>query len=214
MTAAVWMRGILQDDYGVLPASVTWLTGGVNKPGRRERLDLRTPPDYRIENIGDQSTLDGMLCAGEIDAIISPQIPESFVHGSGGTKRLFADPRAEEITYFEKTRIFPIMHMLAVRRERYEKDPTLATKLFDAFQLAKQQSLNRLYDGDALYIMLPWLVNEIEATMATMGVDFWPYGVEPNRHVLEAFVRHLENQGLIDGALSLEELFVPDVLTS
>ncbi len=211
MTAAVWMRGILQDDYGVMPASVRWFTGGVNKPGRLERLALRTPPDYSIENIGRQRTLDAMLCAGEIDAIISPQIPDSFIHGDGGTRRLFVDPRAEEVRYFERTQIFPIMHMLAIRKERYERDPSLATKLFDAFQLAKQLSFKRLYDGDALYIMLPWLVSEIEATLAAMGSDFWPYGIEPNRLVLEAFVRHLQNQGLVDGALAIEDLFAPNV---
>ncbi len=214
MTAAVWMRGILQDDYGVMPASVRWFTGGVNKPGRLERLDLRTPPEYRIENIGDQRTLDAMLCNGEIDAIISPQIPDSFIHGDGGTKRLFEDPRVEEIKYFQRTRIFPIMHTLAIRKERYEQDPSLAAKLLNAFQLAKQQSFNRLYNGDALYVMLPWLVSEIEATMTTMGSNFWPFGVDPNRHVLEAFVRHLQNQDLIDGALGIEDLFVPDGLTN
>ena len=214
MTAAVWMRGILQDDYGVKPASVTWLTGGVNKPGRQERLELRTPPEYQIENIGAQRTLDSMLCTGEIDAIVSPQIPESFIRSDGGTKRLFPDPRREETEYFERTRIFPIMHMLTIRRERYEQDPSLAVKLFDAFQLAKQHSFNCLYNGDALHVMLPWLVSEIETTIEIMGANFWHYGIEPNRHVLEAFVRHLDNQGLIDGSLSIEALFAPDCLTN
>ena len=214
MTAAVWMRGILQDDYGVMPASVRWFTGGVNKPGRQERLELRTSPEYQIESIGDQRTLDGMLCAGEIDAIISPQIPESFIHGDGRTKRLFADPRGEEVEYFKRTKVFPIMHMLAIRRERYKQDPSLAVKFLNAFELAKQYSFNCLYNGDALHVMLPWLVSEIETTMKIMGASFWPYGIEPNRHVLEAFVRHLQNQSLIDGSLSIEDLFAPDLETN
>ena len=213
MTAAVWMRGILQDDYGVMPESVAWFTGGVNRPGRRERIELRTPPEYRIESIAKHHTLDAMLCAGEIDAIIAPQIPKSFVHGDGCTRRLFEDPRAEEMQYFERTRIFPIMHILAIRNDRYEDDPSLAGKLIDAFEMAKQQSFNRLYNGDALYVMLPWLVSEIESTMTTMGRDFWPYGIEQNRHVLETFIRYLQNQGLIEGRLGIEELFAPDAMT-
>ena len=126
------------------PASATWFTGGVNKPGRQERRELRTPPEYQIENIGDQHTWDDMLCEGEIESIITLQTPESFIRGDSGTKRLFSNPRGEEIEYFERTRIFPIMQMVAIRREHYEHDPSLAVKLFDAFQLAKQHSSNCL----------------------------------------------------------------------
>ena len=149
-----------------------------------------------------------MLC--ETDSIITLQTPESFIRGDSGTKRLFSNPRGEEIEYFERTRIFPIMHMVAIRREHYEHDPSLAVKLFDAFQLAKQHSSNCPYNGDALHVMLPWLVSEIETTIKFLGANFWPYGTEPNRHLLEAFVRHLDNQGLIDGGLRIEELFAPD----
>ena len=120
----------------------------------------------------------------------------------------------QETEYFERTRIFPIMHMLTIRIERYEQDPSLAVKLFDAFQLAKQHSFNCLYNGDALHVMLPWLVSEIETTIEIMSANFWPYGIEPNRHVLEAFVRHLDNQGLIDGSLSIEALLAPDCLSN
>ena len=212
MTAAVWMRGILHNDYGVPSQSVHWLTGGVNKPGRLERLDMRTPPQYKIENIGPNRTLDAMLCAGEIDAIMSPQIPDSFKSSDQHVRRLFSDYRAEEAAYFARTGIFPIMHLLVIRKERYAKDPALAVKLFDAFEHAKSQSFARLYDGDALYVMLPWLINEIEATMKTMGSNFWPYGIERNRRVLEAFTQHLRDQGLIEGKLDIEHLFAQEVL--
>ncbi|MGI9408661.1 MAG: ABC transporter substrate-binding protein [Hyphomicrobiaceae bacterium] len=214
MTAAVWMRGILQDDYGVASASVEWLTGGVNMPGRLERLELRTPPEYRIENIGSQKTLDAMLRSGEIDALISPQIPDSFKSDDGCVRRLFENPRAEETAYYDKTRIFPIMHLLVIRRERHEREPDLAQKLLEAFEQAKKHSFDRLYDGDALHVMLPWLISEIEATMKIMGANYWPYGINENRYVLETFVRHLRNQGLINGDLDIEALFARDVLAS
>ena len=212
MTAAVWMRGILHDDYGVSSHSVHWLTGGVNKPGRLERLELRTPPQYKIENIGPHRTLDAMLCAGEIDALMSPQIPDSFKRDDQRVRRLFVEYRAEEAAYFGRTGTFPIMHLLAIRRDRYEKNPVLALKLLNAFEHAKSQSFAQLYDGDALYVMLPWLINEIEATMKIMGSDFWPYGIEKNRHVLNAFTQHLQDQGLIECQLDIEHLFAREVL--
>ncbi len=211
MTAAVWMRGILHDEYGVASHSVHWLTGGVNKPGRLERLELQVPPQYRIENIGPHRTLDAMLRSGEIDAIMSPQIPDGFHRGDGRIRRLFEDPRAEEIAYFSKTGVFPIMHLLVVRKECHEKEPELSPKLVQAFEQARKQSFGRLYDGDALHVMLPWLISEIEATKTIMGSNFWPFGIEENRHVINAFIRHLQNQGLVDGPLEVEELFARDL---
>jgi len=214
MTAAVWLRGILHDDYGVPPHSVQWLTGGVNKSGRIERLELRTPSQYKIESIGPDRTLDAMLRAGEIDAIMAPQIPNSFKEDGQRVQRLFVDYRAAEVAYFGRTGIFPIMHLLVIRRESYERDPELALKLFNAFECAKSTTFERLYDADALYVMLPWLINEIEATVKVLGPDFWPYGVEKNRHVLDAFTRQLRGQGLIEGKLDIENLFAREVLAT
>jgi 4,5-dihydroxyphthalate decarboxylase len=202
----------LHQDYGVAPDSVQWLTGGVNNPGRLERLELRTPPQYSIENIGPQRTLDEMLRAGEIDAIMSPEIPASFTSGDQGVERLFTDYRAEETAYFARTGIFPIMHLLVIRKTSHAREPGLARKLLDAFAAAKAQSFARLYDGDALFVMLPWLISEIEATMRTMGSDFWPYGVAKNRHVLAAFIQHLRDQGLINAPLDVGDLFAAEVL--
>ena len=214
MTAGVWMRGILHDHYGVPANRVHWLTGGVNRPGREERIEMRLPPGYQVEPIGPERTLDAMLAAGAIDAIMSPEIPAGFRRGDGTVRRLFEDSRAEERAYFEKTGIFPIMHLLVVRREVYERDPGLAVALFEAFQKAKAQAFEHLYDGDALYVMLPWLVDEIERTMALMGEDFWPYGIEPNRDVLETFVRHLLDQGMIDRQIDIAELFAGEFAPS
>ena len=211
MTAAVWMRGILQDRYGVAPRSVRWFTGGVNRPGRKERVALRLPEAYSITTIAPDVTLDRMLSAGEIDAIIAPQIPEAFKRGDGAVRRLFESPRREEEAYFAETGIFPIMHLLVVRRSRYEQDPGLARKLYDLFEQAKRRSLDRLYDADAVAVMLPWLVDEIEATRKLMGEDYWPYGIGANRHVLDAFVRHLREQNLIEAPLPIEALFANEL---
>ena len=179
-----------------------------------ERVELRTPPQYRIENIDRHGTLDAMLRTGEIDAIMSPQIPDSFNSGDGQVKRLFAEHRAEEAAYFVRTSIFPIMHLLVIRKEQHERDLDLALKLLNAFEEAKLQSFKRLYDGDALYVRLTWLISEIEATMEVMGTDFWPYGVEKNRHVPCAFVAHLRSQGLTEEQLDKDALFARQVLAT
>jgi 4,5-dihydroxyphthalate decarboxylase len=209
MTAAVWMRGILQDDFGVMPQTVRWVTGGVNRPGRRERLELRLPPGNSVHAIEPDTTLDAMLRAGEIDAIMAPQIPESFKSGDGQVRRLFEDPRVAEQDYFARTGIFPPMHILALRRSVYENDPTLAVKLQEAFAQAKVRSFDRLYDGDAVYVMLPWLIREIEETVKFLGPDYWPYGIEANRQALDTFIGHLTDQHLLAAPISIEDIFAP-----
>ena len=211
MTAAVWMRGILQDQHGVEPSGINWFTGGVNKPGREERIELRTPPQYQIENIGPHNTLDAMLLDGAIDAIMSPEIPASFKRCKKTVRRLFEDTRAAEAAYFRETGIFPIMHLLVVRREIYEQNPDIAINLYRAFDEAKTHAINRLYDGDALYVMLPWLVDEIESTFALMGQDFWPYGIKRNEKVLQTFIRYLARQKMIESPLAISSLFAPEV---
>lgn len=207
MTAAVWMRGILHDQYGVAPDSISWLTGGVNKPGREERIELRVPPQYQIENIGPEDTLDALLLDGAIDAIMSPEIPNGFKRTNGRVRRLFADTRATEEAYFRATSIFPIMHLLVLRREIYEANPQTIVSLYQAFQDAKEHALDQLYNGDALYVMLPWLVDEMERTFELMGRDFWPYGVSRNDRVLRTFIGYLHRQGMLEQPVEVAELF-------
>ena len=207
MTAAVWMRSILSSQYGVTPHSVHWYTGGVNQPGRAERLELPDLPGVRVTAIGQQATLDGMLIDGEIDAIIAPQIPDSFTAGCNGIRRLFRHPRVVEEAYFKATGIFPIMHLMVVRRSTGEADPDLPLAVYDAFCRAKVCTLSRLADADAASVMLPWVVDEVEAARQLMGADYWPYGVSANRLVLDAFVTELRWQSLIDAPLSLADLF-------
>jgi 4,5-dihydroxyphthalate decarboxylase len=207
MTAAVWLRGLLQDEYGVAPETVIWYTGGVNRPGRRERIPLPAHVAVDVRPIAADAILDTMLIDGHIDAIMAPQIPASFSAGDERVRRLFGDHRAAEEAYFRRTCVFPIMHLLVLRRETANRSHTLAPRLTALFSKAKDITFRRLYDADALGVMAPWLVEDLERTIAIMGRDFWPYGIEANRATLAAFIRHLTAQGLLERPLSPEDLF-------
>ena len=214
MTAAVWMRGILADDYGLAPSEVSWFTGGVNRAGRKERIPLRLPADYRVSEIAPTDTLDQMLATGKLDAIMSPEIPAGFLAQRPTMRRLFQDVRAIEETYFQRTAIFPIMHMLVVRRSVLQSDQALARSLYDAFNDAKGLALSRLYDADALYATLPWLITELERVRALMGHDFWPYGLERNQHALRTFLSYLHDQQLLQRPVSVDDLFASVTLAT
>ena len=214
MTAAVWMRGILGDDYGLAPSDLSWFTGGVNRAGRKERITLRLPSDHRVRAIAPTDTLDQMLAAGELDAIMSPEIPAGFLSQRPTMRHLFQDVRAREEAYFQRSKIFPIMHLLVVRRSVLQSDPNLARKLFDTFNEAKALALSRLYNADALYATLPWLIPELERVQALMGQDFWPYGLGRNQHVLKIFLSYLQDQKLLQRAVSLNDLFASTTLAT
>ena len=214
MTAAVWMRGILADDYGLAPSEVSWFTGGVNRAGRKERIPLRLPADYRVSEIAPTDTLDQMLAAGKLDAIMSPEIPAGFLSQRPTMRRLFQDVRSVEETYFQHTAIFPIMHMLVVRRSVLQSDQALARSLYDAFNDAKGLALSRLYDADALYATLPWLIPELERVRALMGHDFWPYGLNRNQHILKTFLGYLHEQQLLQRPVSVDDLFASETLAT
>jgi 4,5-dihydroxyphthalate decarboxylase len=207
MTAAVWLRGILQEFYGVKPAQISWVTGGVNKTGRKERIKLDLPSDVRVEAIDDTATLSDMLLANKIDAIMAPQVPDAFRHGDDRVRRLFSDSRQVEEAYFAETGIFPIMHLAVVRRELLAAEPELLAPLFHLFDDARRMALSTLTDADAPYVMLPWQVAAAEQTRTLMGDDYWPYGIEPNRQVLATFIRYLDEQGLLAKPIDVEDLF-------
>jgi len=209
MTAAVWIRGFLMEFYGVTPADIHWFTGGVNRPGRAERIALRAPPSVRVERVAANRTLNELLLAGEIDAIIAPQVPQAFRQGDPRVRRLFPDYRQDEAEYFIHTGIFPIMHLLVMRRELAAKAPELPALLFDLFDRARQRAMETLADADAPYVMLPWQVEEAERTRALMGDDYWLYGLDANRHTIETFLRYLGEQGLLARQVQIEELFAP-----
>ncbi len=210
MTAPVWIRGILADEYGVPVDSVTYVTGGEETPNREEKLKLDLPPNIRVERIGPDQTLAQILKTGEIDALHTARKPSTF---DGETvTRLFPDFVPVEREYFQRTGIFPIMHVIAIRREVYEANRWIAMNLFTAFREAQALAYADLRETAALKTMLPWANAAVEEADALMGADFWPYGLEPNRTTLETFLRYHHAQGLSNRLVSPEEMFAPETL--
>ena len=214
MTAPVWIRGILQDEYGVDPASCEYLTGGEEEPGRDEKLALDLPPKFRVKPIGPQQTLARMIAEGDLDAMHTARAPSTFATRPEAVKRLFENFVEVEKAYYRKTRIFPIMHTVVIRRELYRANRWIAQSLHKAFAQAQRKTYEHLGTSMALATMLPWQSAHVEEARALLGADWWPYGVEPNRHVLETFLRYHHEQGLSKRRLKLEELFAPETLTS
>ena len=214
MTAAVWIRGILADAHGVPVDSVTYVTGGLEEPGRPEKLALDLPPNIRVRRIGPAETLSGMLATGEIDALYTARTPSSFHAGDGRVRRLFEDFPAVERAYFRRTRIFPIMHTVVIRRDIYRSHRWIAQSLYKAFAAAQREAYDDLAHTAALKTMLPWLTAHVEDTRREMGADFWPYGVAPNADTLATFLRYSHEQGLSRRRLSPDELFAPETLES
>lgn len=213
MTAAVWLRGLFQHQYGVRSEEIDWVQAGEEEPGRKDRVDFEMPPGVRIEMIADR-TLNEMIESGEIDAMMSPRMPTCFVQGSPKVRRLFPNYKIVEVEYFKKTGIFPIMHLIVIRRAIYDKDPWVAQSLYKAFCEAKDRCLRELYDTNVLRISLPWTAAEYEETRGLMSNDYWPYGLAPNRANLETLHGYLHEQGLIKQKLNLDELFAPETLDS
>lgn len=211
MTAAVWIRGMLQDDYGVRTRDIQWRVGGQEEPGRKERVALKLPPEIKVARIPEDKTLNGMLESGEIDALISARAPSSFVKGSPKVRRLFPNYKEVEMDYYRRTKIFPIMHALVIRNDVYERHPWVARSLYKAFCEAKDRAIQTLGVTNPLVYTLPWLLAEVEALKQLFGPDWWPYGIEPNRHVLETLIRYMGEQGLIDRPLTVEEVFAPNL---
>lgn len=214
MTAGVWIRGILSDEYKIPVTSVQYFNGGEEEPKRSEKLTLSLPPEIQLEPIPPGKTLSQMLDAGEIDALYSARMPSTFVKGSPNVGRLFEDYQTVERDYFSRTKIFPIMHAVVIRRNVYEKHPWIAQSLYKAFVRAQRETYDELYQTAALKYMLPWLIKHVEETRALMGQDFWPYGLEENIQTLTTFLRYSFEQGLSKRQLAPQELFAHESLES
>jgi 4,5-dihydroxyphthalate decarboxylase len=202
-TAGIYVRGLLQHEYGVDLARIEWVQAGVREPGRVEKVELQLPPGVKIRPAPDK-TLAGMLASGEIDAAISARDP--------GGPRLFQNTRELEEAYFRKTRIFPIMHVMVLRREVYERERWVAMNLFKAFEEAKQASQARIAEIGLSHVPLPWIPEHARHWRELAGEDFWPYGIEANRPTLEAFVQYACEQGVAVRPVKIEEMFAPETL--
>jgi len=214
MTAPVWIRGILQDEYQVPVEGQTYYQGGEEEPNRPEKLKLELPPNIKVAQIGGEDTLAAMLRDGKIDALYTARMPSTYHTGGGRVRRLFENYQEVEQAYFKKTRIFPIMHTVAIKRSVYEKHPWVAMSLYKAFVKSQQETYADLYVTAALKAMLPWLTKHVEDARALMGDDYWPYGFAPNREALATFLRYHHEQGLSKRLLEPEELFAPETLES
>ena len=210
LTAVVWIRGILAEHYGVPVPSVHYRTGGLDHPGRVEKLRVDLPPEVDVQPIDPGRTLSDMLVNGEIDAVYCPRTPRPFAQGRPEVRRLFGDPRTEEERYFSRTGIFPIMHTVVIRDEILRTHPWVAQNLLQAFEKAKEQAYRRLENPRT--VSLAWMRDLLEEQRAVMGADPWVYGFAPNRHTLETFCEYGHQQGLTRRRLSAEELFVPGTL--
>jgi 4,5-dihydroxyphthalate decarboxylase len=212
MTAPVWIRGILSDDHGVKVTDYEHLSGGEEEPGRDEKLKINVPPAIRLKPIGPTQTLSRMLVDGELDALVTARAPSTFHKNPDQVKRLFPDYVDVEKDYYRRTRIFPIMHTIVIRRDVYEKNRWIAQALYKACVEAKKKVYELYAQTAAMPAMVPWLVAHLEEARAMMGEDWWSYGLEPNRAVLDTFLRYHHEQGLSKRRLKPEELFAPETL--
>lgn len=210
MTAGVWIRGILADEYDVPITSVTYYQGGMDDPGRTEKSKFQLPPGINVVPIGHERTLSEMLAEGEIDAIYAAHAPHSFQNGTGNVKRLFPNFMEVEQAYFARTKIFPIMHLVVLRRKLYDEHRWLAMQFYKAFVEAQQIAYEKLAHTGVMMAMLPWSAAHLESTRALMGDDYWPYGVAANESQLETFLRYSREQGIIKNRLEVRELFAPE----
>lgn len=212
ITAVVWLRGILQDEYGVYPRDVHWRSGGQETPGRKEKIMLNLPPEIDLQPIPEDKNLSQMLDEGDLDAMISARDPLCLVNGSPNVARMFKNTRLVEEDYYRKTMIFPIMHTIIIKRDIYEKNPWIAVNLYKAFCEAKDLVLQNYLHREALFLTLPWAHEEVGRTQDVIGKDWWPYGVQKNRHTLETFLRYHHEQGLSGRLMAIEDLFAQETL--
>ncbi len=213
ITAGVWQRGILADEHGIAPSDIVWSSGGVEQPGREEKQAIRLPEGVVVTPIEPTQTLSQMLADGELDALFTAHVPRAFVEHEH-VRRLFPEYKAVEKDYFARTGIFPIMHLVVIRREVLAREPWIARSLLKAFEAARAAARDDLMYRSSLKVMLPWLADHVDETVAALGEDYWTYGIEENRHVLETFLRYSHEQGLAARRYAPEEIFVPSTAST
>ncbi|MAX58651.1 MAG: 4,5-dihydroxyphthalate decarboxylase [Chloroflexi bacterium] len=206
-TAGVFIKGLMQHEYGVSPQQMTWFMGGQDTPAPAPLVPLDLPDDIHLEFIPEDKTLEGMLADGELDALFATYIPNLFLSGSPTIARLFPNFKEVEQDYYRRTGIFPIMHTVVIREDVHREHPWVAISLYEAFSQAKDLAVGGLYDTDALALTLPFLIDHLEESRRIFGSDYWSYGVESNRPALEGLSQYVVDQGLAPRVVSTEELF-------
>ena len=206
LTANVWARAMLEDDYGVKRTDIHWIRGGIEQIGRPEKISVKLPPGVRLDNAPEGATISKMLEAGEIDGFIAPRPPTLIENGHPHIGWLFADPVAVAKDYFKRTGFFPIMHVVGIRRELAERHPGAVLK---AFAQAKEAAMKKLSDTSATKVTLPFVEERLKEARDFMGHDFWSYGVAQNRKVLDYFLAQHHLEGLSSRRLAVEDLFHP-----
>lgn len=207
MTAAVVARGALADETGVRADEIEWIIGDVDVKERDVIVPTPLPSNYRISALRPGSFLIDQLLNGEIDALLAYKPPKAYKAGDTRIVRLYEDYGSQEEAFYRRSGMFPIMHLMGVRRDVLESDPGLPMALYDAFAKAKDLALDTLHSEQALGVSLPWLVQEVSRTTALMGPDWWPYGIARNRDTLGSMFRYLHEQGLVERTPTLEEIF-------
>lgn len=208
LTACVWARALIEE-YGVDLRDIQWVRGGIEEAGRVEKIDLKLPEGIRLEDAPGDRSLSQMLEDGDLDGIVAPRVPSCQARGAPNIGWLFDDTRAEAEAWYRRSGIFPIMHLLGVRKALVEQHPWLPATVLKAFTKAKDLAVARLADTAAAKATLPFVEDQVLAVRRLMGEDYWPYGLGPNRRVIEAFLAHHRRQGLSSGSLTPEDLFHP-----
>lgn len=212
LTANVWVRGILEEDFGVKPSDIQWVRGGMDTPGRPEKIKLDLPSDVSITAAPEGATLNQMLIDGDIDGFIGPRWPRCYAEGHPNVGRLFSDSIGAAEDFYRRTQVFPIMHVLGVRRSLAEQHPWLPSALLKAFSEAKALAQEALSDTSATKVTMPFVEDTLNRAQALMGPNPWTYGVNGNRHVLEKFLDYHVSQGLSPRRVEVEDLFHPSTL--
>jgi 4,5-dihydroxyphthalate decarboxylase len=214
LTANVWARAILEEDFGVRPSDISWVRGPITDAERPEKISIKLPPDVKLADAPEGKTISQLLAEGEIDGFIAPRAPDLDLRKHPNIGWLFADPTAAAKDYYKRSGIFPIMHLVGVRRELVQQHPWLPAALLKAFEQAKAAAMELINDTSATKVTLPFVEENLKAARALMGEDFWPYGVAPNRKTLEAFLQRHHAEGLSSRLVKVDEMFHPSTYES
>lgn len=209
-TAGVYVRGMLKEHFGVDLTSIRWIQAGVNQPGREEKVALHLPNGIRYQS-RPEDCLNGLIQSGDLDAVITARPINSFLANDPDVVRLFPDAQNDELEYHKTTGIFPIMHLVVLRRTDFEANPWIAMSLYKAFEESKRRSLERLLDITAAAVPMPWASTYAKSLQDSFGPDLWPYGIERNIKTLEAFCRFAYEQGITEYQVRVDDLFPPEV---